>query len=90
MTRFETSNKSPLIYLDKPIPSTIKASANIQYGYLYGVVNLTCEAEAEPAADFTWYRHKKLLNPKVHLIHSEGHESIMQVWSFQYYLIYGK
>lgn len=56
---------------------------------MYGVVNLTCEAEAEPAADFTWYRHNKKLNPKVHLIHSEGHESILQVrskelFSFQF------
>ncbi|KAJ6649771.1 Limbic system-associated membrane protein, partial [Pseudolycoriella hygida] len=63
----------------KPIPPPRKASADVQFGYLYGVVNLTCEAEAEPAADFTWYRHNKKLNPKVHLIHSQGHESILQI-----------
>lgn len=64
---------------DKPITPPRKASANVQFGYLYGIVNLTCEAEAEPAADFTWYRNNKKLSPKVHLIHSEGHESILQV-----------
>ncbi len=67
--------------IDKPIPPPRKASADVQFGYLYGTVNLTCEAEAEPAADFTWYRQNKKLNPKVHLIHSEGHESILQVGS---------
>ncbi|KAG4072544.1 hypothetical protein HA402_004633 [Bradysia odoriphaga] len=62
-----------------PIRPPQKASADVQFGYLYGIVNLTCEAEAEPAAEFTWYRHNKKLNPKVHLIHSEGHESILQI-----------
>lgn len=65
---------------DKPILPTVKASADVQYGYLYGIVNLTCEAEAEPPANFTWYHKDNELSPKKYIIHSEGHESILQVW----------
>lgn len=49
------------------------------YGYLRGIVNITCEAEAEPPAKFTWYRDDKELSPKHHFIHTQGHESVLQV-----------
>lgn len=64
---------------DKPIAPPRKASADIQFGYIKGTVNLTCEAEAEPAANFTWYRNNKKLSPKVHLMQTEGHFSVLQV-----------
>lgn len=41
--------------LDKPIPPVRRESADIQYGYIKGFVNLTCEAEAQPPATFKWY-----------------------------------
>lgn len=72
---------------DKPIAPPRKASADIAFGYVHGMVNLTCEAEAEPAANFTWYRHGKKLSHKVHLIHSEGHVSYLQVYGVQIFII---
>ncbi|GLV31343.1 factor of interpulse interval [Carabus blaptoides fortunei] len=36
------------------------------YGYIGGEVNLTCEAVAEPAANFTWFRqHKKTIPGRI-------------------------
>lgn len=64
---------------DKPQLPPRRASANIMYGYVRGTVNITCEAEAEPPATFTWYRDDKELSPKHHFIHTQGHESILQV-----------
>lgn len=68
-----------VIILDKPMAPPRKASADITFGYINGIVNLTCEAEAEPYANFTWHRHNKKLSSKIHLIHSEGHLSVLQV-----------
>lgn len=64
---------------DRPVAPPHKASAVITFGYIRGVVNLTCEAEAEPAANFTWSRDNKKLSNKVHLIHTVGHVSKLQV-----------
>lgn len=79
-------NITPTIYrttnplsTDKPQLPPRRASANIMYGYVRGIVNVTCEAEAEPPATFTWYRDDKKLSPKQHFIHTQGHESILQV-----------
>lgn len=73
------SNIWSILVADRPVPPPHKASAEITFGYIHGIVNLTCEAEAEPAATFSWFRHNKKISPKVHLINSEGHFSTLQV-----------
>lgn len=56
-----------------------RESADIQYGYMKGFVNVTCEAEAEPPATFNWSRKNKKLSAKHHqIIHGE-HISTLQV-----------
>lgn len=42
------------------LPNSAYPLQNEAFGYIGGEVNLTCEALAEPAANFTWFRqHKK-------------------------------
>ena len=39
------------------------------YGFISGTANLTCEVEAEPPAEFTWYRvNPESGNNKMHTI----------------------
>lgn len=52
---------------------------DVQYGYLKGLANVTCEAEAEPPATFTWYRENRLLDPRIYPVHNELHTSVLQV-----------
>lgn len=54
-------------------------SADIQYGYLKGHVNVTCEAIADPLPQFHWYRNNKLLDPKHYQIVSTEYMSVLQV-----------
>lgn len=56
-----------------------REAIDVQYGYLKGYVNVTCEAEAEPPAIFSWYRNNKRLNSKHHQIINSEHISILQV-----------
>lgn len=65
--------------LDKPIKLIRRESADTQYGYLNGYVNVTCEAQAEPQARFTWYRFGKELHPKKNQIINGKHVSVLQV-----------
>lgn len=67
------------LFADKPVLPVRRESADIQYGYIDGYVNVTCEAEAEPAATFQWYRNKTRLDPKHYQITSGEHVSILQV-----------
>lgn len=56
----------------------VHAKVNQAYGYVGGIVNLTCEAVAEPAANFTWYRqHKKTMPGR---IIEQPHFSILQLY----------
>lgn len=66
-------------FIDKPILPVRRESADIQYGYMKGFVNLTCEAEAQPPATFKWYRKNKHLHPRNHQIVNGEHVSILQV-----------
>lgn len=59
------------------MPTIRRESADIQYGYLKGYVNVTCEALAEPAATFQWSRHNKPI--KSNQIVSGEHISILMV-----------
>lgn len=72
-------NKILLYSTDKPILPERRESADIQYGYMKGYVNLTCEAEAQPPATFKWYRKNKHLHPRNHQIVNGEHVSILQV-----------
>lgn len=51
---------------DKP---NLLSEEDIQYIYTNGTANLTCEAVAEPPANFSWYRHGKKINPRQQTIH---------------------
>lgn len=48
----------------------------IRFGYIKGYVNLTCEADAEPAPEFIWYRDGKKV---FHNVYNEPHTSVLQV-----------
>lgn len=54
-----------------------RESADIQYGYVRGYVNVTCEALADPPATFQWFRNNKPI--KNHLIVNGEHVSYLQV-----------
>lgn len=68
-----------ILFADKPVRPIRRESADIQYGYIKGIVNVTCEAQAEPPAKFRWYRHNKQLNPEHHQIIIGEHMSMLQV-----------
>lgn len=63
----------------------LRESADIQYGYIKGYVNITCKAEAEPPATFTWYRNNVQLHSRHHKIINGEHFSVLQVKFFFYY-----
>lgn len=62
------------ISIDKPYMKRIEQE--IRFGYIKGYVNLTCEADAEPPAEFIWYRDGKKV---FHNVHNGPHISILQV-----------
>lgn len=48
------------------------------YGFISGVTNLSCEAVAEPPANFTWLdKHNQVVDPKKVFV--DGHKSILRV-----------
>uniref|UniRef100_A0A182QG23 Neural cell adhesion molecule 1 n=1 Tax=Anopheles farauti TaxID=69004 RepID=A0A182QG23_9DIPT len=63
----------------KPYLPARKTSVSDAYGYVGGVVNLTCEATAEPPANFTWSANNKKLTPKSHIIYTGRHVSMLQI-----------
>ncbi|XP_052866717.1 neural cell adhesion molecule 2-like [Anopheles cruzii] len=62
-------------YLPKWKPSIVDA-----YGYVSGMVNLTCEATAEPPANFSWSANNKKLTQKSHIIYQGQHVSMLQIF----------
>lgn len=58
---------------------TLRARADIVYGYMDGLVNLTCEVDAEPPANFTWFRNGKRVFQTLYTIHEQPHASILEV-----------
>ena len=62
------------VSIDKPHMKRIEQE--IRFGYIKGYVNLTCEADAEPPAEFIWYRDGKKV---FHNVHNGPHISILQV-----------
>lgn len=66
--------------VDKPMhKKLVHAKVNQAYGYIGGEVNLTCEAVAEPAAVFTWFRPYRKLTTMPGRIIQRSHWSILQV-----------
>uniref|UniRef100_A0A182J736 Neural cell adhesion molecule 1 n=2 Tax=Anopheles atroparvus TaxID=41427 RepID=A0A182J736_ANOAO len=63
----------------KPYLPQWKTSVSDAYGYVGGMVNLTCEATAEPPANFSWWANNKKLTSKSHIIHSGRHVSMLQI-----------
>ncbi|XP_059613133.1 neural cell adhesion molecule 1-like [Phlebotomus argentipes] len=51
------NSKEQRIRLNVQYKPILLSKENIQYIYKNGTMNLTCEAEAEPPANFTWFRH---------------------------------
>ncbi|CAO1325840.1 unnamed protein product, partial [Diamesa serratosioi] len=58
-------------------PYMKRIEQEIRFGYIKGYVNLTCEADAEPPAEFIWYRDGKKV---FHNVHNGPHISILQVY----------
>uniref|UniRef100_A0A1I8PF47 Ig-like domain-containing protein n=1 Tax=Stomoxys calcitrans TaxID=35570 RepID=A0A1I8PF47_STOCA len=55
---------------------------NDHYAYFSGTTQFVCEAQAEPAANFTWYRGKnksKITNDKHYHIEHDNHISILHI-----------
>lgn len=67
------------IFSDKP--RRLMKSYDYYYGYIKGFVNLTCEAIAEPLAEFTWKRDDKKMPPisNYHQIFTSENQSVLQV-----------
>lgn len=66
------------INTDKPyIPDYSRG--NVTYGYVGGKVNLSCDAVAEPPANFTWSSNNKKFSHKNHTIYGGQHVSLLQV-----------
>uniref|UniRef100_A0A182T6N5 Ig-like domain-containing protein n=1 Tax=Anopheles maculatus TaxID=74869 RepID=A0A182T6N5_9DIPT len=63
----------------KPYLPPRKPSVTDAYGYVGGMVNLTCEATAEPPANFSWSANNKKLTPKSHIIYNGRHVSMLQI-----------
>ncbi|XP_053677613.1 neural cell adhesion molecule 2-like [Anopheles nili] len=63
----------------KPYLPPWKTTVSDAYGYVSGVVNLTCEATAEPPANFSWSANNKKLTPKSHIIYNGRHVSMLQI-----------
>ncbi|XP_077288074.1 neural cell adhesion molecule 1-A-like [Arctopsyche grandis] len=55
------------------------ARAEIAYGYISGTVNLTCEALAEPAANFTWHFNGGPVSKNTGRIFEDTHVSVLVV-----------
>lgn len=55
-----------------------RESSEIQYGYINGHVNITCQADDEPAA-FSWYHNNEHLDAQHHQIVYADRISILQV-----------
>lgn len=69
----------PLTVPDKP--RRLMKSYDFYYGYIKSFVNLTCEAIAEPSAEFTWKRDdaKMSLISHRHQIFTTENQSVLQV-----------
>lgn len=61
---------------DKPM-SPANPRPQLVYGFVSGVVNVTCEALGEPPANFTWMRNKKPL--KEAIVFNSEHSTTLQV-----------
>ncbi|KAL7647441.1 UNVERIFIED_CONTAM: hypothetical protein RMT77_001037 [Armadillidium vulgare] len=64
----------------KPFPNPSSNHINESYSYITGVVNLTCEALAEPQANFTWLKDDNIVNSTENVkIFNTDHRSILQL-----------
>ncbi|GAB0095936.1 Neural cell adhesion [Sergentomyia squamirostris] len=63
------NSKEQRIRLNVQYKPILLSQENVQYIYMNGTANLTCEAEAEPLANFSWFRHGKKINPRQQTIH---------------------
>ncbi|XP_055683209.1 neural cell adhesion molecule 1-A-like [Lutzomyia longipalpis] len=73
------NSKEQRIRLNVQYKPTLLSEDNIQYVYANGTVNLTCEAEAEPPANFSWFRHGKKINPRQQTIHTAKDISQLEI-----------
>ncbi|XP_055386241.1 neural cell adhesion molecule 1-like [Condylostylus longicornis] len=76
----DTQDHTILLKIEhKPMWLSHKDINDIRYAYITGEVNLTCEATAEPPANFTWYRQGKKVDKKLHKIFNEPHRSVLNI-----------
>lgn len=72
------NTKKIFLFLDGP--ERLWQSAADQYAYINGTVKLTCKADAEPQAEFTWLRQnvKIPINSEKYQITTDINESTLQ------------
>lgn len=71
-------SNSVLLLTDKPLWNNDDKS--IAYSFLSGKVNLTCEVQAEPAANFTWTKEEEVIQPSDNVqIFNDNNTSHLQV-----------
>lgn len=69
---------SVLLITDKPLWNN--DDKTMAYSFLSGKVNLTCEVQAEPEANFTWTKDKEVMQPSnIIQIFNNNNTSILQV-----------
>nr|XP_045615517.1 neural cell adhesion molecule 2-like isoform X2 [Procambarus clarkii] len=61
-------------------PQWLEDRMDQAYSYMMGEVNLTCEAVAEPQANFTWIKENKIITPSDTVqIFNDDHKSTLQL-----------
>ena len=82
---FSWKNQHLAVITDKPFSR--KKTVETAFAYQSGYVNLSCEVEAQPPAQFIWYRHGKKISAKDFPIFNDTHVSFLNVYfSFLYNL----
>lgn len=67
-----------MLLSDKPLWEN--DDKTMAYSFLSGTVNLTCEVQAEPEANFTWTKDEEVMEPSnIVQIFNNNNTSILQV-----------
>lgn len=74
--------------LDKPQWRSPTVGSVMAYGFIGGETNLTCDAVAEPEANYTWYRNgKEIRHQKLNVTEIlVGDKSVLQVPHGSHYI----
>lgn len=76
---FFNSKDFYFIFLVKPVLPMF-VSSDVVYAFVPSIINLTCEAEAEPTPEFDWFKNGKIINSLSNTIFYNHHESTLLVY----------